>query len=137
MPTVTPTSTPSACSTPNPVTGFVTGTSPIDGSVNVPLGVQSVIFFNQSMDAATLIYGDNTHFALCSNAGCPPAQIVAATVSIQNNLYLNDQVTVIPDAPLAPNLTYYLVAGTLVQNHADCGNVLQAVRVITSFTTAP
>jgi hypothetical protein len=89
------------------------------------------------MDPASLIYGDNQHIALCRNSGCPGSQIIFASILIGNWQSLNDQVTIIPAAPLDPDTVYYLSAGSLLLSSSDCGNIAQGIRYFTEFTTAP
>jgi len=142
--TATETSTPTLSSTPtadicapNPVTGFISSFSPVNGSIDVPVSVQPVIYFNQSMNIDSLTYGDERHIVLCTTAACRTDDIVPATILINNFLNLNDQVTVIPTGVLAPLTVYYLEIGNQIQNHEDCGTINQGLRYQISFSTAP
>ncbi len=130
-----PTSTPTDCSNPIPGTGYLTSVSPADGSLDVPVNLNILVQFNQAMLPSSLTYS-NYHIILCRAADvtCQPADTVGASMTIADNLFTNDLVTVIPTDPLDNNHTYYLTIGGLVQNVCSWPQIWVHQ---SSFTTIP
>ena len=89
------------------------------------------------MNASSLVYGDRQHIALCTAVGCNAADIVPATILIEDNQYVNDQVTILPDAALNANTLYYLYVGSQVENSTECGRNVQGIVFSITFTTVP
>lgn len=139
--TVTPTETETqnvlGCAAPDGLTGFVSYVVPAAGSTGVAQNVKPLIRFNQAMNADTLTYGDDRHLVICvkgSGNDCINGTIVSATITVSSQLYPNDQVIITPTGPMYPGIPYTIFVGNQISNHVDCGNVGQAVRVLSSFT---
>ncbi|MBL6961159.1 MAG: Ig-like domain-containing protein, partial [Anaerolineales bacterium] len=128
--TVTITVTP--CAAPGG-SGFVSSYDPIDTQTGVPVAVSPKIYFNQDMDYASLDQYDKFHVALCGNGGC--GQIVSpVAIIISSTTYANDTVTLNPNVDLNPSMTYYIMAGTQIENAC---NTAQGSFETAEFTTAP
>jgi hypothetical protein len=138
-PTLTevPTAIPGGCSAPDPVNGYVLSITPQNDAVDVLVGIQPVILFNQPMDPIPLIYGNDRliNLEICESQLCSVRGSVEGTISIATTTYQNDQVVIIPAAPLQPNTYYLITVGNQIRNHPDCGSTNQGLRVYSTFRT--
>jgi hypothetical protein len=115
---------------------------PPNGSTNVPVDVQPVIIFDQSIDPTSLVYGDARNIVLCqktsptSNA-CINSTIIGATVEITSLVYRNDRLIIHPLQPLQPGKLYTLFVGNNLKPLTECSAYSTVIsgRVQNNFTT--
>lgn len=142
-PTPTPTTTDPAIKCNNdPDVELIGLFLPTDGSENVSLTVNPVIYFNQSMDPTTLTYGDEQHVVICqkinenSNA-CQNGTEVNATIQISSLFYRYQVVIIYPQVSLQRGVLYTIFAGNQLKVHPQCPPRSVGERQQSNFTTIP
>jgi hypothetical protein len=101
-----------------------------------------MIVFNQSIDPATLLYGDTRNIVLCqktsptSNA-CISSTIVNVNVEILSIVYRNDYVILHPVQPLQSGARYTIFVGNNLKPFPECSIYSPVItgRIQNSFTT--
>ena len=139
--TPTPTATIAVCNV-SPPESLIRYMWPPEGSVNVPLDIQPVIVFNQSMNASTLTYGDANHIVICqkvsdSSNSCRNGTEIEAYIEILSVVYRNDWVNIYPLQLLEKGIRYTLFAGNQIVAHPDCSSYSKPLggRVQSNFIT--
>jgi hypothetical protein len=141
-PSPTPTATLVVCNTSGTNIPLIKYFIPSDGSINVPVNTHPVIVFNQSIDLATILYGDTKNILLCqktspaSNA-CIYSTIVNVKLEILSINYRNDYVILHPLQILESGKRYTIFVGNNLKPLPECSIYSQLItgRVQNSFTT--
>jgi hypothetical protein len=137
-----PTATIAACNSSGTNIPLIKYFIPPDGSVNVPTNSHPVIVFNQSIDPATLLYGDTRNIVICqktspaSNA-CISSTILNVEVEILSNVYRNDYVILHPLQTLQRGIQYTIFVGNNLKPLPECSAYSPVItgRIQNSFTT--
>lgn len=148
-PTHTTTPTPTATSTQsgvicnnNPDLEIIGYFYPLNGSENIPLSINPVVFFNQSMDPATITYGDENHVVLCQKLNensdvCLPGTEVNATIEISSLIFRYNFVLIKPQSSLERDVLYTVFVGNQIKVHPQCPNTPIGNRKQSNFRTVP
>jgi hypothetical protein len=106
------------------------------------VNTQPVIVFNQSIDPATLLYGDTKNIVLCqktspSSNACASSTIVNVTLEILSIVYRNDYVILHPLQLLQSGARYTLFVGNSLKPLPECSAYSPVItgRIQNSFTT--